>query len=263
MDERTRRPDDEAMPKLRRAPPAPSIDRRRRARMRIGVGLIVLVGLAVAAYEFVPLDAHQAARPARGGNTASGGRRRNDRTGRHQGHRQRARHRHPDRHRHRADADQRPTAGGRVHRRAVGQEGRFPGADRSAALPASAGAIRRPARARSGPAGAGASRPRALPETRRAEFDRAPAIRGSDLHRAAVPGHGEARSGADRSAEAQRALLPHRLAGHRPRRPSPHRSGKLRADQQQHRHRGGHADAADHGDLSDPRGRPAADRRRN
>ena len=54
MDERTRRTDDEAIPKLRRAPPAPSIDRRRSARIRIGVGLIVLVGLTIAAYEIVP-----------------------------------------------------------------------------------------------------------------------------------------------------------------------------------------------------------------
>jgi multidrug efflux system membrane fusion protein len=54
MDERTRRPDDEVKPKLRRAPPAPSIDSRRGARMRIGVGLIVLIALIVAAYEFVP-----------------------------------------------------------------------------------------------------------------------------------------------------------------------------------------------------------------
>ena len=179
MDERTRRTDDEAIPKLRRAPPAPSIDRRRGARIRIGVGLIVLVGLTIAAYEIVPwtrTSRQTAGRPA----AAPVGGRRNNRTGRHQGHRQRAGHRHPDRHRHRADADQRPAPGGRVHRRPIGQEGRFPGADRSAALRASAGAIRRPARPRSRPAGAGADRPRALPETRRAEFDRAPAIRGSE-----------------------------------------------------------------------------------
>jgi membrane fusion protein, multidrug efflux system len=54
MDERTRRTDDEAMPKLRRAPPAPSIDKRRSSRIRVAVGLIVLIGLIVAAYEFVP-----------------------------------------------------------------------------------------------------------------------------------------------------------------------------------------------------------------
>src|ERR1700736_2915448 len=54
MDERTRRTDDEAIPKLRRAPPAPSIERRRSARIRIGVGLIVLVGLTIPAYEIVP-----------------------------------------------------------------------------------------------------------------------------------------------------------------------------------------------------------------
>ena len=38
----------------RRAPPAPSIDSRRGSRVRIGVGLIVLIALIVAAYEFVP-----------------------------------------------------------------------------------------------------------------------------------------------------------------------------------------------------------------
>ena len=54
MDERTRRPDDDLKPKLRRAPPAPSIDSRRSSRVRIGVGLIVLIALIVAAYEFVP-----------------------------------------------------------------------------------------------------------------------------------------------------------------------------------------------------------------
>jgi multidrug efflux system membrane fusion protein len=54
MDERTRRPDDEALPKLRRAPPAPSIDKRRGSRFRLGVGLLVLIALVVAAYEFVP-----------------------------------------------------------------------------------------------------------------------------------------------------------------------------------------------------------------
>jgi len=54
MDERTRRPDDDLKPKLRRAPPAPSIDSRRGSRVRIGVGLIVLIALIVAAYEFVP-----------------------------------------------------------------------------------------------------------------------------------------------------------------------------------------------------------------
>jgi membrane fusion protein, multidrug efflux system len=54
MDERTRRPDDEVLPKLRRAPPAPSIDKPRRSRLRLGVGLIVLIGLIAAAYEFVP-----------------------------------------------------------------------------------------------------------------------------------------------------------------------------------------------------------------
>jgi len=54
MDERTRRPNDDLKPKLRRAPPAPSIDSRRGSRVRIGVGLIVLIALIVAAYEVVP-----------------------------------------------------------------------------------------------------------------------------------------------------------------------------------------------------------------
>ncbi len=54
MDERTRRIDDEVKPKLRRAPTVPGIDNRRGARVRIGVGLIVLIALIVAAYELVP-----------------------------------------------------------------------------------------------------------------------------------------------------------------------------------------------------------------
>ena len=63
MDERTRRPNDDLKPKLRRAPPAPSIDSRRGSRIRIGVGLVVLIALIVAAYEFVPWPraAHQPA----------------------------------------------------------------------------------------------------------------------------------------------------------------------------------------------------------
>ena len=97
----------------------------------------------------------------------------------------------------------------------------------------------------------------ALSEIGGAEFDRAPAIRGSSLHRAAEPGHGETRPGADRSAEAQRHLLPHRVAGHRPDRAAPGRSGKLHPDNRHYWHRGGNANAADHGDLPDPRRRSA------
>jgi membrane fusion protein, multidrug efflux system len=54
MDERTRRPNDEVKSKPRRAPAAPSIDSRRGGRIRIGVGLIVLIALVIGAYEFLP-----------------------------------------------------------------------------------------------------------------------------------------------------------------------------------------------------------------
>jgi multidrug efflux pump subunit AcrA (membrane-fusion protein) len=54
MDERTRRIDEKVKPKPRRAPPAPSIDSRRGGRIRVGVGLIVLIALIIAANEFVP-----------------------------------------------------------------------------------------------------------------------------------------------------------------------------------------------------------------
>ena len=63
-------------------------------------------------------------------------------------------------------------------------------------------------------------------------------------------GLGEARPGSGRRADAEHRLLPHRFAGHRPYRSSPDRSGKLRADRQRDRHRRRHPAAADHGDLS-------------
>ena len=64
MDERTRRTDDEVKLKPRRAPTAPpSIDSRRGGRTRIGVGLIVVIALIVAAYEFVPWP-HTGRQPA-------------------------------------------------------------------------------------------------------------------------------------------------------------------------------------------------------
>jgi hypothetical protein len=50
MDERTRRTDDEATPDRPRTVPAPIIKSRPGGRRRIVIGLIVLVGIAVAAY---------------------------------------------------------------------------------------------------------------------------------------------------------------------------------------------------------------------
>ena len=90
-----------------------------------------------------------------------------------------------------------------------------------------------------------------------AKFDRQAAGRGSGLHRAAIPRHGETRSGADRRADAQHRLLPHRLSGHRPHRAAPGRSGQLRAVEQRDRHRRRHRIAADYRDLRDSRRRSA------
>src|ERR1700728_474540 len=51
MDERTRTTDDEAAPTFRRTAPAPIIETRRGRTGRIVIGLIVLLGIAVGAYE--------------------------------------------------------------------------------------------------------------------------------------------------------------------------------------------------------------------
>ena len=100
------------------------------------------------------------------GRAAAAGRLRHHRQGRHPHHPERARHRHLARHGDGADADQRPVAGDRVQGRPGGQEGRLPGADRSAALSGGAGAGAGHARPRPGPAGPGADQPEALPDPR-------------------------------------------------------------------------------------------------
>ena len=252
MDERTRRPGDETAPDVHPTVPAPVIEPRPGGRRRLVIGLIVLIGILLVGY--LIYRSVGAAPPGAAAQSAAGratGRRRHRRHRRHPRHRQCTRHGHADRDGHRANADRRPASASCVYRRATGQAGRFSGADRPAAVSATASAIRRPVGARSGPARAGAGRPAALPKTRRTEFDRPPAIRGSSLHRATRSRHGETRSGAGRSAEAQRHLLPHRFAGHRTDRATPGRSGKLRANRLQHRSRRRYPDAADHRDLSD------------
>ena len=50
MDERTRRTDDEVAPDLRRTAPAPIIEIRRGGKLRIVVGLIVLIGIVLGGY---------------------------------------------------------------------------------------------------------------------------------------------------------------------------------------------------------------------
>ena len=261
MDERTRTTDDETAPELRRTAPVPIIETKRGSRSGLVVGLIVLIAVVGGGYwlyrSFYAATTGQHRRAQSAGRAAIGWCR-HRRPGRHPRHRQRARHGDADRDRHRADPDQRPAPRSGIHRRANGQEGRFPGANRPAALSASASAVRGPACSRSRPPCAGASRPDALPEIVRAEFDRAPAIRGSGLCRPAVPRRGEARPGAGGSTKAQRQLLlPHRFPSHRPHRPAPGRSGKLHSDQQHHGHRRGHSVAADHGDLPHSGGRSA------
>ena len=51
MDERTRRTDDELAPNLRRTAPEPGVKSRTYSKVRIGVGLIVAIGLALGAYQ--------------------------------------------------------------------------------------------------------------------------------------------------------------------------------------------------------------------
>ena len=86
-------------------------------------------------------------------------------------------------------ADRRPADRGRLQGRPDGQEGRLPGADRSAPLPGGARPGAGPARARPGAARQGAGRSRALPDAVGAELDRPPAggrpgIRGRSRTRA-------------------------------------------------------------------------------
>ena len=229
MDERTRRPNDEASPDLQPTF-APVIAPRRGSRTGVALGLIVLFGLILGGYLIFRYTSTSQPSGGAGRNPAERtavGRRGDNRHGRYPRHRQRARYRHAHRNRHRANPDQRSAHRSRFRRRAECQERRLSGADRPAAVRACASPVRRPAGARSRRTRAGTGRPHPLPEARRAEFDRAPTIRGSNLHRPAGRGHGETRSGASRSAKTQCHLLPYRLAGHRPHRPPPGRSGKL------------------------------------
>ena len=53
MDERTRRTDDELAPNLRRTTPEPGVTSRPYSKTRIGIGLIVAIGLVLAAYQIV------------------------------------------------------------------------------------------------------------------------------------------------------------------------------------------------------------------
>src|ERR1700691_4949894 len=223
MDERTRRTIDEAPPDPRTVP-APIITKPRGGRTRIVLGLIVVNGLLVFGYLIFrwafAAAPRSCARPAGGRHPI--GRRRPRRPRRYSRGFERARNRHADCYHYRGDTDRWAGDFGALHRGADRQQGRYAGANRRPALPAAASPIRRPARPGSRRARAGASRSRPLPKTRRAEFDRPPAIRGPSLHRTAEPRHGETRSSADRSAKAQRPILPHRPAGDRPRRHPPH-----------------------------------------
>jgi multidrug efflux system membrane fusion protein len=53
MDERTRRTDDEVAPNLRRTAPEPGVTSRSHSKVRIGVGLIIIIALALGAYQIV------------------------------------------------------------------------------------------------------------------------------------------------------------------------------------------------------------------
>jgi membrane fusion protein, multidrug efflux system len=53
MDERTRRTDDDLAPNLRRIAPDPAITAKPYSKLRIGLGIVVAVGVIVAAYEIV------------------------------------------------------------------------------------------------------------------------------------------------------------------------------------------------------------------
>ena len=50
MDERTRRSDDELAPNLRRTTPEPDVISRPSSKWRVGLGLVIAIGLVVAAY---------------------------------------------------------------------------------------------------------------------------------------------------------------------------------------------------------------------
>jgi membrane fusion protein, multidrug efflux system len=64
MDERTRRTDDEAAPDRHRTMPGPIIESRSGRGVRIGIGLIVLIGIILGSYEVVRWT--QSSRPANG-----------------------------------------------------------------------------------------------------------------------------------------------------------------------------------------------------
>jgi membrane fusion protein, multidrug efflux system len=70
MDERTRRTDEELAPNLRRTAPEPDIKARTYSKTRIGIGLIIVLLLALAAYQIVRWV--HAPQPARGGFQAGG-----------------------------------------------------------------------------------------------------------------------------------------------------------------------------------------------
>lgn len=53
MDERTRKTDEDLAPNLRRTAPEPGVKTQPRSRTRLGIGLIVVIGLALATYQIV------------------------------------------------------------------------------------------------------------------------------------------------------------------------------------------------------------------
>ena len=175
MDERTRRTDDDLAPNLRRTAPDPVVTAQPYSKLRIGLGIVVALGVIVAAYEIVHYArAPQPTNPTLWhGRRAAVGRRGDHRHRQYPRHRQRARHRHAARHRHGADPDQRPIDRRRTSPKASSfSKGDFLAQIDRPPLRDPQSPIRRPARARSGPAGAGAKRPDALSDAVGAEVDR-------------------------------------------------------------------------------------------
>ena len=156
------------------------------------------------------------------------GRRRNDRHRRHPRHPQRARHGDAARDRDGADPDQRPAQRSASPKARWSRRATF--WRRSTRVPTDAqGAIRGPAGARSGLLAQAQSddvRYQTLVQQNSiaAAGRRIRSTSSSNIKARSL------RSGADRRPEAQHRLLPHRLAGQRPRRPAAGRSGQLRAD---------------------------------